>query len=192
LAQARIIPATEARSVRKIAVVTVVKRRVSAVDTSGPNAALDPRRYAVLPCGSAAAITVRPISAVAPNPTTVMTSTKTATQGTAQDIERRTWRALPAVYMRMVMCGRQAPPRTTVSSELIMSIRGLGPPANCRPECRKAVPTPLLRAAVSNRAPGSQPKRCRMRAETTVPEPSSITIFRIWMRAVPFMPPIAA
>lgn len=44
----------------------------------------------MLPCGSAAAITGRPISAVAPNPTTVMTSTKTATQGTAQDIERRT------------------------------------------------------------------------------------------------------
>ena len=42
LAQARIMPATEASRVRKIAVVTAVKRRVSAVDTSraegGPGA----------------------------------------------------------------------------------------------------------------------------------------------------------
>ncbi len=44
LAQARIMPATEARTVRKIAVVTVVKSRVSAVDTSAPNAAREPSR----------------------------------------------------------------------------------------------------------------------------------------------------
>lgn len=90
LAQARIIPATEASSVRKIAVVTVVKTRVSAVETSGPNAACDPSRYAVLPCGSAPAIAARPIRAVAPKPMTVMTSTNSATHGTAQDSERRT------------------------------------------------------------------------------------------------------
>src|SRR5690606_17243381 len=42
LAQARIMPATEARRVRKTAVVTVVKRKVSAVDTSAPNAAWEP------------------------------------------------------------------------------------------------------------------------------------------------------
>jgi hypothetical protein len=29
-------------------------------------------------------------------------------------------------------------------------------------------------------------------AVTTAPEPSSMTILRIWMRAVPFMPPIIA
>lgn len=90
LAQARIMPATEASTVRKIAVVTVVNRNVSAADTSGPNAACEPSRYAVLPCGSACAITARPISAVAPNPTTVMMSTNSTTDDTAHDIERRT------------------------------------------------------------------------------------------------------
>lgn len=44
LAQARIMPATEARRVRKTAVVTVVKSSVSAVDTSVPNAAIEPSR----------------------------------------------------------------------------------------------------------------------------------------------------
>ncbi len=44
LAQARIIPATEASSVRKTAVVTVVNRKVSAADTSAPNTAWEPSR----------------------------------------------------------------------------------------------------------------------------------------------------
>ncbi len=44
LAQARIMPATEASSVRKTAVVTVVNRNVSAVDTCAPNAACEPSR----------------------------------------------------------------------------------------------------------------------------------------------------
>ncbi len=94
--------------------------------------------------------------------------------------------------MRMVTCGRTPPPRTTVSCAVIMSSSGLGPPANCRPEERNAEPTPLLSAAAVNRAPGSQSKRFRISTATTRPEPSSITILRIWMRAVPFMPPIAA
>lgn len=84
------MPATEASSVRKSAAVTVVKRNVSAVETSVPNAAREPSRYAVLPCGSAPAIVSRPIRAVAPKPTTVMTRTNRATAGTAQDIDRRT------------------------------------------------------------------------------------------------------
>jgi len=42
--------------------------------------------------------------------------------------------------MRMVTCGRQAPPTTTVSCEVIMSSRGLDPPANCSPDSRKAGP----------------------------------------------------
>ncbi|GAA3119153.1 hypothetical protein GCM10017687_35940 [Streptomyces echinatus] len=192
LAHARIIPATEASRVRKTAVVTMVNRKVSAVDTPVPNTAREPSRYAVLPCGSAAEIAVRPSSAVAPNPTTVMTSTNRATSDTAQDSERRTWRALAAVYMRMVTCGRQAPPSTTVSSEATMSSRDAGAVPNCSPERRKPGPAPLCRAAVVNRAPGSQSKRRRTRTATTAPEPSSITIFRIWMSAVPFMPPIAA
>jgi hypothetical protein len=44
LAQARIIPATDASTVRKIAVVTVVNNSVSAVDTSAPNTAREPSR----------------------------------------------------------------------------------------------------------------------------------------------------
>lgn len=82
------------------------------------------------------AITSRPIRAVAPKPMTLTIRTNRATHGTAQDSDLRTWRALFAVYMRMVMWGRQAPPRTTVSSEVIMSRRGLAPPANWRPERR--------------------------------------------------------
>ncbi|CAM5357576.1 hypothetical protein STENM327S_03917 [Streptomyces tendae] len=73
-----------------------------------------------------------------------------------------------------------------------MSASGWGPPANWSPEFRNAEPAPLRSAAASNSAPGSQSKRCRISAATTRPEPSSITILRIWMRAVPFMPPIAA
>ncbi len=137
-------------------------------------------------------MTSRPTSAVAPKPTTVMTSTNRATLDTAQDMERRTCRALDAVYMRMVTCGRQAPPRTIVRCAVIMSRSGLAAPANCRPDERNADPTPLFSAAAPNSAPGSQSKRFRISAATTRPEPSSITIFRIWMRAVPFMPPIAA
>ncbi len=123
---------------------------------------------------------------------TVMTSTNRVTPDTAQDIERRTCRALEAVYMRMVTCGRTPPPRTTVRCAVIMSRPGLGPPANCRPDERNAEPAPLLSAAAPNRAPGSQSNRFRISSATTMPEPSSITIFRIWMRAVPFIPPIAA
>jgi hypothetical protein len=130
--------------------------------------------------------------ATVPNPTTVMISTNSATAGTAQDIDRRTSRALPAVYMRMVMCGSTAAPSTTVSSEVIMSSSGLGPPANCSPELRNADPAPLLSAAVLKSPPRFQSNWFRMSTEMTAPEPSSITIFRIWMRAVPFMPPIAA
>lgn len=94
--------------------------------------------------------------------------------------------------MRMVMCGRQAPPSTTVSCEVIMSRRGLGPAENCRPELRNADPAPLFWAAWSNRLPRLQSNLFRMSRATTAPEPSSITIFRIWISAVPFMPPIAA
>lgn len=44
LAQARIMPPTEASRVRKTAVVTVVNRNVSAVETCAPKAACEPSR----------------------------------------------------------------------------------------------------------------------------------------------------
>lgn len=44
LAQARVMLATDARRVRKMAVVTVVNRRPSARERSGPKAARAPRR----------------------------------------------------------------------------------------------------------------------------------------------------
>ncbi len=82
--------ATDASSVRKIAVVTVVNSRPSARERSAPNAARAPSRYAVLPRGSAAATALPPISAVAPTATTVITAMNSATADTAHDIARRT------------------------------------------------------------------------------------------------------
>ncbi len=124
----------------------------------------------MLPCGSAAAITVRPISAVARNQDDRDDQHEDGRAGHRPGHRAADLAGAAAVYMRMVMCGRQAPPRTTVSSELIMSIRGLGPPANCRPECRRrgsdaAVWPRDLDKTDPAEAPAARP-RCR---------PSSIT-----------------
>ncbi len=134
----------------------------------------------MLPRGSVAGDDAPPTRAVAPKPITVSGQARTAPrEETAQDIARRTWRALPAVYMRMVTCGRTGAARRHdgAAARLIMSRPRCGPLANWRPESQegrsRAAVAPARR--VEQRAAGSSRSVCRISAATRGPSRSSIT-----------------